>query len=114
MTIEAHAGRIGVCIREREAEACMVEFCVQPCVRSMASFARGGETRGDMVRVNRGLEVFRVARIALGRESLKLSRGGACVARFAINRGVRTDQRKTILMVAYGLDGNHPTLDRVT
>ena len=27
MTIEAYAGRIGVRIREREADACMVEFC---------------------------------------------------------------------------------------
>jgi len=114
MAIETYAGRIGVRIREREAEACMVEFCVQPGVRPMASFARRGETCGDMVRVDRGLKIFRVARIALGREPLKLSCGCACVAGFAVNSGVRTDQRKAILMVPYRLDRDGPTLNRVT
>ncbi len=114
MTIEAYAGRIGVRIREREADACMVEFCVQPGVCPVAIFARRGETGGHMVRVGCRLKVVRVARVALGREPLKLSRGCAFVARFAVNSRVRTDQRKTILMVAYRLHSNSPTPNRVT
>jgi hypothetical protein len=113
MAIEAYAGRIGVCIREREAGACMVEFGVQPRVRPVATFARRGETGGHMVRVGCCLKVVRVARVALGGEPLKLSRGCAFVARFAVNSRVRTDQRKTILMVAYRLHSNSPTLNRV-
>ena len=114
MAIEAYTGRIGVPIREREADACMVEFCVQPRVCSVAIFARRGETGGHMVRVGCRLKVVRVARVALGREALKLSRGCAFVTRFAVNSRVCTDQRKTILMVAYRLHSNSPTLNRVT
>ena len=101
-------------IREREAEACVVEFCAQPGVRSMASFAGRREAGGDMVRVSCGLKVVRVARVALGRKPLKLSSGCAFVARFAVNSRMRTDQRKAILMVAYRLHGDGPTLNRVT
>jgi hypothetical protein len=36
------------------------------------------------------------------------------VARFAVNSRVRTDQRKAILMIAYRLNGDCPTLNRVT
>jgi len=114
VAIEAHAGRVGVCIRKREADACMVEFCVQPGVRPVTTFARRGETGGHMVRVGCRLKVARVARVALSGEPLKLSRGCAFVARFAVNSRVRTDQRKTILMVAYRLHSNSPTLYRVT
>jgi len=65
MAVEAYARRIGVCIREREADACVVEFGVQPGVRPMAPFARRRETSAHMVRVGCHLEVVRVARIAL-------------------------------------------------
>jgi hypothetical protein len=114
MAIEAYARRIGVCVREREANASMVEFCVQPGVRPMATFARRGETGGHMVGVGSGLKVVRVAGVALGREPLKLSSGGVFVARFAINGLVCADQRKTIQVVAYRLYSNGPPLYRVT
>jgi hypothetical protein len=67
-----------------------------------------------MVRVGRGLKVFRVARVALGRETLKLSRGGTCVARLAVNGRVCADQWEAILVVAYRLYSDIPTFDRVT
>ena len=114
VAIEAHAGWIGVRIREREADAGMVEFCVQPGVRPMAILARSGEAGGGMVGVGCGLEVVRVARVALRGEPLKLPRGCPFVARFAVNGGVRTDQRKAILMIADRLHGDRPTLNRVT
>ena len=92
----------------------MVEFCVEPGVRPMATFAGRGEAGGHMVRVGCGLKVVRVARVTLGREPLKLSCGCAFVARFAVNGRVRTDQREAILVVAYRLYSDTPTFNRVT
>ncbi len=114
MAIEAHARRIRMCIGERESGACMVKFDVQPGVRPMATFARRGETRGHMVRVGRRLKVFRVAGVALGRETLKLPRCCAFVTRFAVNGRVRADQWEAILVTTYGLHGNVPALDGMT
>jgi len=114
VAIEADAGRVGVRVGEREANAGMVEFCVEPGVRPMASFAGRGETRGHMVWVGCGLKVLRVARVALGGETLKLSRGGAGVARFAVNGRVCADQWEAILVVAYRLYSDIPTFNRVT
>jgi len=91
MTIEAHAWRIGVRIREREAEACVIEFCVEPGVRAVASFALRRETCGHVVWTNRRLVVLQVAGIAFCGEPLKLSGGGAFVTRLAVNSRVRTD-----------------------
>ena len=113
MAIEARAGRIGVRVGEREADAGMVEFCVEPGVRTMATFARRGEAGGHMVRIGCSLKVLRVARVALGREALKLSGGGTGVARFAVNSRVSTDQREAILVIAYGLHCNGPAFNRV-
>jgi hypothetical protein len=114
MTIEAYPRRIGVGIRERESDVCVVEFGVQPCICPMASVARRREPPGDMVRTCRRFKVVRVARIALGREPLKLSGGCAFVARFAVYSRVRADQRKAILMIAYRLHSDAPTLNGVT
>lgn len=114
MAVEAYARRICVRIRQREPHACMIEFCVQPGIRPMASFARGGETGARMVRVGCGLEVVRVARVTLRGESLKLSRRCAFVARLAVNSRVCADQGETILVIAYRLYRNRPTLNCVT
>lgn len=91
----------------------MVEFCVEPGVRPMASFARGGKAGGHMVWVGCGFKVFGVARVALGGEPLKLPGGCASVARFAVNGCVCADQWEAILVVAYRLYGDIPTFDRV-
>lgn len=114
MAVEANARRIGVRIRERETDAGMIEFCVQPGIRPMTSFARRRETGGHMARVGCGLKIIRVARVALRGKPLKLSRRCAFVARFAIHSRVCADQRKPILVIAYRLYRNRPTLDRVT
>jgi hypothetical protein len=114
MAIEAYAGRIGMRIRQRETHACMIEFCVQPGICPVASFASCRETGGCVVGVGCGLKVIRVARVTLRRESLKLSRRCAFVTGFAVNGRVGADQRKPILMIPYRLYRNRPTLNRVT
>lgn len=114
MAVEANARRIGVRIREREAHACMIEFRIQPGIRSMASFASRRKSRRHVIRVGCRLKVVCVARVALRGKPLKLSRRCAFVARFAVNSRVCADQRKPILVIAYRLYRNRPTLDRVT
>ena len=91
MTIEAHAGRIGVRIGEREAEACMVEFSVQPSVRAVAGFALGRETCCHVVWTNCRLEVLYVAGIAFCGEPLKLPGGRAFMTRLAVSIRMSTD-----------------------
>ena len=54
-----------------------------------------------------------MAGIARGGEAHELSAGCALVARFAGERGVRTNQRKAVLVLLYVLDGNLPSLYRV-
>ena len=49
-----------------------------------------------------------VARIALRGETLELAGGCAFVARVTVQRGVSSDQRKPVLVVLNGLDGNVP------
>lgn len=53
---------------------------------------------------------------AVGRESLtvKLANGPGPVARIAVHGGVRADQRKTILMLIDGMDGDLPATDPMT
>ena len=114
VAIEADAGRIGMRIGEREADAGMVEFCVKPGVRPMASLAGRGEAGGDVVWVGCGLKVLGVARVALGGETLKLPGGGTCVARFAVYGRVCANQWEAILVVAYRLHSDIPTFNRVT
>ncbi len=80
----------------------------------MALFATGRESGCHVVRVDGGFEVLRVARIALRRQPLKLSRRCSFVARFAVDSRVRTDQREAILVVANRRDRNVPALDGMT
>ena len=114
MAVEANAGRIGVRIRERETHACMIEFRIQPGIRSVASFASRRKAGRHMIRVGCRLKVVRVARVALRGKPLKLSRRCPFVTRFTVNGGVRANEREAILMVPYRLYGNRPTLNCVT
>ena len=51
-----------------------------------------------------------VAGIALERESLELSNRSALVAAVALQRCMRADQRKPVLMIPHSLEGDLPAL----
>lgn len=101
MAVGAQARRYGVRIRKRESHTGMVKLSAEPSVGSMASLAGGRESRTHVTRIRGGLEVAGVTGIALRRQTLKLSRGRALVTGFAVDGGVRADQREAILMATH-------------
>ena len=113
VTVETDARRIGVRIRQREADGRVIEFCVRPTICAVALLATDRETRGHMVWAGGGLVVRRVAGIALGRKPLKLPCGSALVTSLTVCRGMRADERKAILMVTNRGYGNLPAFDGV-
>ena len=80
----------------------------------MALVATSRKAGRYMVGVSGGLVILRMAGITLRRESLELSRCSTFVARLAVDCCVRTDQRKTILVIADSRDRNVPALYGVT
>lgn len=88
----------------------VVELCVEPRVHGVAAFARGWKAGGDVIECRRA-EVFLVAAVAGSRKACELARGCIFVTVFALQKRVRTNQRKAILMVANLLERNLPTLD---
>ncbi len=67
-----------------------------------------------MVRVDRALEFFGVAGIALRREPLELPRGGSGMAGFAIHGRVRADKWEAILVVTNRRYRYLPAFDGMT
>ena len=59
------------------------------------------------------LEIFRVTRVASGRESLELPNRRALVASVAIERRMRSHQREAVLVVLDLLYRDLPSLHRV-
>ncbi len=74
--------------RQREPSLRVVEPGVQPGIHAVAGFAGGGESAGDMVGIRCLLKRVLVARIAGGRQSLKLAYGRALMAIIALQGGV--------------------------
>jgi hypothetical protein len=91
----------------------MVEFRSQPAVKRMAGVAGLRKLRGDVVRVGSFLKIRQVTRIASRRQSQILANRRALVAIIALHRGVRAQQRKTILVVLQLLNRDIPSLHRM-
>jgi hypothetical protein len=92
--VASGAGDVGVAVGEREAGSTVIEGCAEPTVELMAAQAIcGGEGRpsAGVIRIDRVLPVFQVARIALGGEPEELTYGRALVAGIALDGGVRTE-----------------------
>ena len=109
-------GAVQCGMRSRQGEAGqlqVVKLGAQPGVGAVALLARGGETAGYVIGASGLLVIVRVARVTLGWQSLELPRCGILVAGSTVQRGVRADQRKTILVLVDLLHRDLPALHRV-
>jgi len=75
--------------------------------------AGGRELGTDVIRIGSSLKILQVAGSAGGRQPLELAHCSAFVAILALHRGVRAEQRKTILVIFHLLCCNIPALHRV-
>ncbi len=83
-------GHVRAC--KREWRVVVVENCPRPGHRCMAGVAGGGKTGGRMLGVGRGIEVFDMARITVGRQRREVvvhMTGGASQARVRPGKGER-------------------------
>lgn len=113
--VAIRAGNIGVAVGQREIDrrGGVIDGRAQPTVKRVTSFAGLRELRGNVIRIRRFLEIRLVTRDAGGGQALELADCGALVAVFALNGGVRAQQRETVLVILYLLDGNVPALNGV-
>jgi len=87
----------------------MIEFRVEPRVKSMTRFASRRKVRTCVVRIRRLLIIPLVAGNALRREPLKLSDCRTLVTFFALHRCVRAKKRKAVLMILHLLHRDIPS-----
>jgi len=106
--VAGSASHISVGIRQREPGGAVIELRAQPAVKRVAGVAGGRELCAGVIRIRGLLVVPQVAGSAGRRQALELAHCSALVAVLALHRGVRAEQRKTILVVLYPLDGNIP------
>lgn len=90
------------CVRSGQRVASnlqMVKLRIEPCVHAVTGFARGRESRRNMIQ-NLGLEILLVAGIARCRKSGELAHRRVLVAIVALQHRVRTNQREAVLVIA--------------
>jgi hypothetical protein len=102
-----HAGQV------KPSRLGVIELRAQPTVHGMALLAIRGEVDRGMVRAGGLGEFSGMAGDARGGESHELSAGRAFMAGIARNGGVRSYQRKAVLMLLNVLDRDMPSFDRV-
>lgn len=85
----------------------MVEFRIEPAVHRMTALAGCRESQADVID-NGSKKVLLVAGIAGGRQADKLPGGCVLVTIFALQQGMRPNQRESILMVLNRLQRNLP------
>ena len=91
----------------------MIELRAQPGIpRRVTCLASGREAQLLMVR-HRVLILNFVAGVAVRRQSLELPGCQAFVTRIALNRRVRPDQWKAVLVLLDRVEGNTPAFHRV-
>ena len=79
----------------------------------MATLTGGGKTRGHVVWSCGCFEVCRVAGIALRGHRLEFTGGSSLVAGIAVDRSMRSGQRKAVVMLLNLLNGDLPSTDGV-
>ena len=65
VAIGADSRGIGMCVRQRETYAGVVELGIQPRAGAVAGFAGGGKTRRYVIGISCRLEIVVVARVTL-------------------------------------------------
>jgi len=92
----------------------VIKFRVEPIVKvGVAGFASGGEFRGHVIGIYRGLKIVQVARHAGGGKAGELPDRGVLVALIALQYSVLTQQREAIEVILNRLHRNIPTQRRV-
>lgn len=108
VAVNALARRNGMSAGQGKSNRAVVELRVQPVVGAVASVAGNGKFRGGVTWV-RGRGIVRcVAGVTLRGHRLKLAGGDSFVARITIHRGVRSGERKTIVVLLDLLNRNLP------
>lgn len=92
----------------------MIELRIEPVVRAMASLAGHGKLACRMVRIRSVQVVGLVAGVALRRHGLELAVSRVLVAGIAIDRGVGSGQRETVVVILNLLNRDLPSSNRVT
>lgn len=100
--------------RQRETDGGMIEFCIQPTIRTVAAFAPGGEFGNNVVWTGCGLKVRIVTRRTGRGHRLELAIGGAFVAGIAVHRGVGAGQHEAVVVLLDLLNRDLPSTDRMT
>ena len=101
--------------RQREARHLQViEFCPEPVVLAVALFAGRGKARTNVGRGGRPLKIFRVAGVTLRRHRCVLRRSNSLVTGVAVERSVRPQQRKAVLVLLNFPHRNLPAFYAVT
>ncbi|MDR3734749.1 MAG: hypothetical protein P4L10_04335, partial [Acidobacteriaceae bacterium] len=90
----------------------MIEFRIKPAVHGVAAFASSWKSQSYVINDLR-LKVLLVARVASRRETSELPAGRVLVALVAFHQGMGSDQRKTILMIANGIQRYMPAFHRM-
>ena len=109
------AWNIGVSIGEREIDRRrrVIYRGAQPAIKIVAAVAGGRELRCDVIRIRRLLKIGLVTRNAGGRQSLVLAYRCAFMAVITLNRGMRSQERETVLVIFHLLNSDVPALNRV-
>lgn len=95
----------------------MIELGGKPTVEVVAALAiygRESRARGGVWWIRGALPIFQVAGIALGRKPVKDSCSQLLVAFIALNRGMRAQKRKAVLVILHLLYRDIPSLHGVT
>jgi hypothetical protein len=90
----------------------MVELCVEPAVHRMTALAGSRKPQTDVIN-NWSKKVLLVAGIAGGGQADKLPSRRVLVTVFALQQGVRPNQRESILVILHCLKRNLPAFYRV-
>ena len=80
----------------------------------MADRAIGRKPGCHVIGIRGSLEIRRVTGIALRRHRLELGTRCSLVAGIAVNGGMRSGQRKTVIVLLNLIDRHLPSADRVT
>ena len=108
------AGHVGVAVGQQEASSAVIKLGAEPGIKGgVAGFASGGEFRGHVIGIYRGLKIVQVARHAGGGKASELPDRGVLVALIALQYSVLTQQREAIEVILNRLHRNIPTQRRV-
>lgn len=97
--------------RQRKTCRRVIEVRAQPGIGAMAVVACAGKTGYDVIRTRSCLKILEVARSTGRRHRLKLAGRPAFVARVAIDDGMRSGERKTVVMILNLLHRDLPSAD---